>query len=171
MDWLGWKKCGSPSQLFHEGKLINKPSELANCLNEYFVKKVKLIQENLSPPLIDPLSWLKQLMSSHSLSFQLKCVHPETVDSIVRGLKNSKSAGMDNIDTQIIKLSLPFILPPLTHIVNLSILNGRFPTQWKTAKIIPLHKKEDPLNPKNYRPVAILPVLSKVLECVIFKQV
>ena len=38
------------------------------------------------------------------------------------------------------------------------------------SKIIPLHKKDDPLNPKNYRPVAIVPVLSKILERVVFNQ-
>ena len=42
---------------------------------------------------------------------------------------------------------------------------------WKNAKIIPLHKKDDQLNPKNFRPVAILPIFSKVLERAIFNQV
>ena len=63
------------------------------------------------------------------------------------------------------------ILPAITHIVNLSIENGKFPTDWKIAKILPLHKKNDQLDPKNYRPVAILPILSKVLEKAIFIQV
>ena len=55
--------------------------------------------------------------------------------------------------------------------INLSILHCQFPSQWKVAKIIPLHKKDDHLNPKNYRPVAILPVLSKILERVVFFQI
>ena len=58
MKWLGWKSCGSPSQLFYNGRLITKPSELADCQNEYFVNKVKLIQENLPPSISDPLSCL-----------------------------------------------------------------------------------------------------------------
>ena len=45
-----------------------------------------------------------------------------------------------------------------------------FPKNWKTAKVIPLHKKEDKNNPKNYRPVALLPILSKILEKAIFLQ-
>ena len=44
-----------------------------------------------------------------------------------------------------------------------------FPSAWKLAKIIPLLKKGDPLNPQNYRPVALLAIMSKVLERVIFK--
>ena len=45
-----------------------------------------------------------------------------------------------------------------------------FPSYWKKSKIIPLHKKEDPLNPKNYRPVAIVPIFSKILERIVFNQ-
>ena len=170
MGWLGWKNCGSPSQLFYGGRLINKPIEIANIQNEYFVNKVNLIQQNLPSSSSDPLAILKGLMQYRSSTFHIKAVHPDLIEQVVKGLKNSKSAGLDNIDTQILKLSLPYILPCLTHIVNLSIANSQFPTSWKTAKIIPLYKKDDPLDPKNYRPVAILPVISKVLERVVFLQ-
>ena len=49
-------------------------------------------------------------------------------------------------------------------------MQEKFPTEWKKAKVIPLHKKEDILEPKNYRPVSILSPLSKVLERVIHDQ-
>ena len=63
------------------------------------------------------------------------------------------------------------ILPAVTHIVNLSIQQAEFPSQYKIAKVIPLLKKGDPLEPKNYRPVAILCILSKVIERIIFIQI
>ena len=69
------------------------------------------------------------------------------------------------------KLAGQNIIPALTHIINLSIETHEFPTFWKIAKIIPLHKKDDELNPKNYRPVAILPILSKILERAVFLQI
>ena len=78
---------------------------------------------------------------------------------------------MDNIDTYVLKLMIDYILPAVTHIVNLSIQKSEFPSQYKIAKVIPLLKKGDPLEPKNYRPVAILPILSKVIERVIFMQI
>ena len=62
------------------------------------------------------------------------------------------------------------ITPALTHILNLSISQGKFPDNWKTSKISPIHKKNDHLNPENYRPVAIIPVLSKVLERAVHNQ-
>ena len=110
-------------------------------------------------------------MRNRTSSFNLKCVHPETVEQILSSLKNSKSCGLDSIDTFSLKLAGQRIIPALTHIINLSILTQQFPTSWKTAKIIPLYKKDDPLSPKNYRPVAILPILSKVLEKAVFLQI
>ena len=92
------------------------------------------------------------------------------MDKIISSLSNSSAFGMDQIETSVIKLIKAEILPSLTHIINLSISSGKFPTDWKKSKVVPLHKKEDPLNPKNYRPVAIIPILSKVLERVIFNQ-
>ena len=62
------------------------------------------------------------------------------------------------------------ILPAITHIVNLSIAQGEFPSIWKLAKVVPLLKKGDHLTPKNYRPVALLPIFSKILEKAIFLQ-
>ena len=77
---------------------------------------------------------------------------------------------MDKINTWVIKLALPYILPSLTHIVNLSLTQGKVPSQWKHAKVIPLLKKGDTMQPANYRPVSLLPVLSKVLEQAVFMQ-
>ena len=167
---LNWKSSGSPNQLFYEGRLINKPQELAEAQNNFFLEKIRLISENLPPAVSDPLETLKKLMQGRKCSFSLSLVHPDEVDEVLSKLSNSSSFGLDMIDTFIIKLIKPEILPALTHIVNLSISTRMFPDFWKKVKIIPLHKKEDLLNPKNYRPVAIVPIFSKVLERVIFNQ-
>ena len=114
---------------------------------------------------------LKSIMKGRTCSFSLSSVHPDTVEQILSNLKNSRACGLDGIDTMSLKLAGQHIIPPITHIINLSIETHQFPHSWKKAKIIPLLKKEDPLDPKNYRPVAILTILSKVLEKVIFLQV
>ena len=97
-------------------------------------------------------------------------VPPEQVEKIISSLSNSSAFGLDQIDTSIVKLVKGEIVPAITHIINLSITTRKFPTTWKKTKVVPLHKKEDQLNPKNYRPVAIVPILSKILERVIFNQ-
>ena len=82
----------------------------------------------------------------------------------ISNLKNTAAFGLDEIDTSTIKLVKWEVIPAVTHIINLSITTRKFPTAWKKTKVVPLHKKDDPLNPKNYRPVAIVPILSKILE-------
>ena len=79
---------------------------------------------------------------------------------------------MDFIDTRTVKLAAKQIAPALTHIINLSISTSTFPSMWKYAKVVPLLKSltADALMPKNYRPVALLPILSKVLEKIVFSQ-
>ena len=99
LGWLDWKSAGSPTQLFHNGTMLNKPSEIADCQNNFFLNKVKQILENLPAQTADPLDKLRFLMRNRSCSFQLRSVHPDTVEQILASLKNSKSCGLDTIDT------------------------------------------------------------------------
>ena len=77
---------------------------------------------------------------------------------------------MDEIDTYIIKLIRDEITPAIYHITNLSLSNGEFPDAWKVSKVVPLYKKDDVLNPNNYRPIAIIPIMSKILERAMYNQ-
>ena len=65
----------------------------------------------------------------------------------------------------------PVITKPLTLIINQSINTGIFPDRLKLAKIIPIHKKNDLHVIENYRPISLLPAISKVFEKIIFYQV
>ena len=141
-------------------------------MNNFYIEKVCKIRDNLSDTDVNPLLQLQQLRGNSDSVFRLKSVHPDIVYKIIGGLKNSKSTGLDNIDTNIVKLVRNEVTPSLTHIVNLSIQTSTFPELWKHAKVVPLLMpgSEDLLAPKSYRPVALLPVLSKVLERVVFLQ-
>lgn len=118
----------------------------------------------------DPLVLIRRLMANRQCSMTLKCVHPDLVLKVISTMKSSSSCGVDLIDSKIIKLANYQLVPVITHIVNLSIKSQKFPESWKRSKVIPLHKKDEVTYPKNYRPVSLLPVLSKVLERVIFEQ-
>ena len=59
---------------------------------------------------------------------------------------------------------------PLEHVINLSIVNGIVPDKMKNAKVIPIHRKGDPLGLSNYRPISLLSSISKVLEKIIHKR-
>ena len=58
----------------------------------------------------------------------------------------------------------------MTECVNYILKNGKFPDSLKNANITPFHKKDDPTDKVNYRPVSVLPLLSKIFEKVIYNQ-
>ena len=170
ITWLNWKSTGAPNEILYKGVLERKPLRVAECMNEFFVQKIDTLVQNLSAPSSDPLALLRSRLTA-PVTFSLKPVYPDKVEKILKGLKNSKSVGVDFLDISTLKLVHEYIIPAITHIINLSIRQQKFPTEWKHAKVIPLLKKGDVLEPKNYRPVAILPVVSKILERVIFEQI
>ena len=81
-----------------------------------------------------------------------------------------KASGIDGISARIMKLGQDEIIQPLTSIVNYSLLNSTFPDRMKVAQVVPLHKKNSTLEKGNYRPVSVLPVLSKIFERAIHCQ-
>ena len=150
-----------------------KPKEIANTMNEFFVTKVKNLQKKLPNRRNDPINILKKAMKNRKCKFKFRPVTQDQVRGYIKGLKNSKSTVLDNLDTQTLKLVMEEILPALTHVINLSITNQEYPECYKKSKIVPLIKKpeDDPLNPKSYRPVSLLPILSKILERAVFVQI
>ena len=83
----------------------------------------------------------------------------------------NKATGLDGIPSRFVRDSAPMISEPLSHIINLSIIQGSVPDDLKSARVVPLFKKNDKTEVGNYRPVSILSVISKVLEKVILDQV
>ena len=71
---------------------------------------------------------------------------------------------------KLLKYLSPEIRDPLILIINQSMLTGIFPGKLKIAKVIPLFKKDDRLNMNNYRPISILPAISKIFERVVYNQ-
>ena len=134
--WMGWKNSAPPTKLFHKEKLMSSPQELADSMNCFFLEKVQSLQENLPPAKNDPLEALRMAMSERTCNFNFRTVHPDEVLEIVKALKNCKSAGLDDIDTLSLNFIIEEILPALTHVINLSLKNLYFPSQWKLAKVI-----------------------------------
>ena len=172
LGWLNWSSTSSPTKLLIDGDMLTSPQKMADAQNGYYINKVKEIRRNMPRQKKDPLATVRKIMNGKDVSFSLSALSPDEVDKIIRDLKNSKSSGVDNLDTFILKLTRKHIVPSVCHIINLSIQSKKFPTKWKIAKVVPLYKgKGSKFDTKNYRPVAILPILSKVLERAMFKQV
>ena len=82
-----------------------------------------------------------------------------------------RSSTNRSIPATILKQCVGVYLPFLTKAINHVITENSFPEQLKKSEVIPLHKKEDPLKKENYRPVSLLPHVSKVFERIIYKQI
>ena len=81
----------------------------------------------------------------------------EEVQAIIKSLKDS-SAGWDDISARVVKTTYSSFITPLTHIMNISLLNGVFPSELKIARVISLFNSGEPSNFSNYRPVSVLPL-------------
>ena len=152
-------KCGN--------QVVNNPLDIANTLNSHF----SMIGDNLARNVPNTNKHFSEFLDQpipNSIFFAPTTKY-EIMD-VVTALKNKQSAGHDDISNFILKGVISSISDPLAHVFNVSILNGVFPERMKIAKVIPLFKKGDKLDPNNYRPISLLPTLSKILEKLIFKR-
>ena len=90
----------------------------------------------------------------------------------MKKMGNSTAAGLGGLDNKLLKMLQDQLSTPIAFIINMSINKSTFPTKWKLAKLIPLFKGKgkDKFSPDSFRPISILPALSKIAERVIQKQ-
>ncbi len=97
-------------------------------------------------------------------TFEIPHVSEQFVRKFVSRLDVSKATGLDNIGPRLLKLSANEIAASLTILVNKSITSCKVPNVWKSAKVMPLFKSGAKDEVNNYRPISILPTLSKLIE-------
>ena len=110
------------------------------------------------------------LKDNINCKFALNKVDEQYVSKIIDNLPNKASCGFDNISTLFLKQISPTIITPMTLLINQVFNTGIFPERLKLAKVIPVFKKGDSKLINNYRPISLLPVISKVLEKIIANQ-
>ena len=89
----------------------------------------------------------------------------------LQNLKASKATGVDNIPAKVLKAVSHIIAPSLTVIFKQSLSTGIYINDWKLARVSPIYKSEDRKKCENYRPISILPIISKVFEREVFTQI
>ena len=96
---------------------------------------------------------------------------PGDIIAIISSFKSKTSSGHDGVSSKLVK-DLKYALSfPLSIIINNSLAVGLVPNMAKLAKIIPIYKAKDKKDISNYRPISLLPVVSKILEKVVHKNV
>ena len=88
----------------------------------------------------------------------------EEILALLKNLEVKKASGMDGISAHMLKATAHSIAPAITQLFNISIRLGRIPDAWKAARVTPIPKGGDANDPKNYRPISLLPIISKPLE-------
>ena len=130
--------------------------ETANKYNNYFATVGSEIKKKLGVK--------ETTVELNSTGFTF---HPETEQTILKlivRIKTNVAVGADGINAKVLKDGKDIIAPLLTKIVNLGYELNKFSEQMKKANVKPIHKKNCQNDPANYRPISILPVLSKVFE-------
>ena len=85
-------------------------------------------------------------------------------------MKPKSSSGYDCISNLLLEKLVNVLKVPLAYIFNLSLEMGVFPDLMKIVKVLPLFKTGDSTTPNNYRPISLLPVISKVLEKIVYNK-
>ena len=109
-----------------------------------------------------------KLIQSKMLRFKL--VPYSKVLNLLNSLSKSKATGLDKISGKILKAAASSIASSLTYIFNHALISSHFPSEWKVARLLPLFKKGPRNLAENYRPISILPSISKLMERIMYDQ-
>ena len=108
-------------------------------------------------------------MNIRSNSYKFRNGKREEIYNTLLSIDPNKTYGFDEIPGRFLKDGAELLTEPLCKIINLS-LGSKFSVICKTTKVKRFYKKDKNTEHKNYRPVLLLPMLSKIIERVIFKQ-
>ena len=155
-----------PKQLRNiDGTLVENNKDIAETFNSFFSTVGLHLKERISPSTTDPCENVPFI--DNSLEIDLTC--EDEIINVIQNLKNV-GAGYDLINTKIFKATFRSILKYIVHLCNACLTNGIFPSILKIAVVKPIFKTGDSSNPGNYRPISILPLMSKILEKLIHRR-
>ena len=111
------------------------------------------------------------MKSKNISSFSFQPVSIDKVKDIIKTLNTKKPCPDSGIPVKLIKMNEDIFSRLIFQNFNQSLVNGEFPHCLKQAEVIPVFKKEEKLDKSNYRPVSILPVISKIYERLMYGQI
>ena len=142
---------------------------ISNSMNSYFCS----VGEELANKIEDcakPLLTGMYTMNKCSTKFHFNNIQDQHIRDAMAKVKTSKGFGNDKISSYFLNLALPIISKSLTCLFNRSISQCKFPASWKIARVTPIFKDGDKSAKENYRPISVLPVISRLFEKIIYNQ-
>ena len=148
------------------GLTITNPLELSNEFNNHFA--------NIGPKLASEIdcdsSSYQRYLAGTDKRFELQPTNPNKVFSFLNKLDKSKATGLDTISARFVRECADLICVPICDIFNQSISQGKFPDDWKYARVTPLFKQGNRDDVNNYRPISVIPIVAKVFERIVYDQ-
>jgi hypothetical protein len=144
-----------------DGKWMREMQAIAEIFNNYFLfvaenKIVNNKQNNTNINNLTGITPIQYLLETFKIPFpniKLKSLSTQEMENIIKSLKPKNSYGYDEIFTEVLRMSSPFVISPLTRICDRSLSQGIFPDRLKYSEIKPLFKKGDKSNISNYTPI------------------
>ena len=158
------KKVQCQKFVSNNNKTYTEPKEIANKFNDFFCQHWPNISWHNQTQGKDFDEYLGNSCSSTCF---FKPTDESEILKIIKNLGSRKSPGHDLVKSDLVKVIASEIVYPLKLIFNKSLTDGIVPDALKIAKVVPIYKKESPEEFGNYRPVSVLPCLSKILERIV----
>ena len=147
-----------------DGKLIDKPCDKANALNNQF-KSVFSLPRPLSPTHGSPN--VEKLFDPMPEIF----ITTVGIEKLLSNINPFKAFGPDRLKPRVLKELSSEIAPILKLIFCKSLETGVIPSDWKNANVTPIFKKGSKSNPENYRPISLTCICSKIMEHIIVSNI
>ena len=160
---MGKSKSTLPASLEIGGVATVGAIGAATAMGDFYVDKIDALREGLSESPPPPSDWPCQ-----SIRFGFSFANAGKVSRVVKGMGSTEAVGLDGIPMSVLKKGIEVLAPPVAHLVNRSFSSGVVPRGFKCGLVNPIHKGKgkNPVERSSYRPVSILPALSKVIEVI-----
>jgi len=164
------KECKLSKSFKLNSQTISDNDTIANEFCKFFTTAASNLKR-AAFPLID-LVWKPKKIAVHFCRYQFsfRTVTNREVMKHLRNLKHKCAVGLDEIPSSFLKDTAYIIAKPLTHVINCSLRGGIVPEQFKQAKVTPVYKSGASDSFDNYRPISVLPAVSKILERCVHDQ-
>ena len=138
-------------------------------MNDYFCTIGKELADKIDPS-PNPLLVGNYMINEGNKTMKFTKINEQTITDAIGKIKTSKGFGNDNSSSYFLKLALPYIVNSLAYMFNKSLEDREFPSLWKIARVIPIFKDGDKSAKENYRPISVLPVVSRLFEKLVYNQ-
>jgi hypothetical protein len=159
---LNQKNTG-PTTLRWNSDTVDNPLDSANLFSKYFYS---MYNNSIFPPV--------NISNINTIPYELPSNCHFTLDDVqlaLNSLKNTNSNSPDGISARLLFNCQDSIVYPLYLLFRLSLDEGIFPAAWKTCFVTPVLNSGDPSFVYNYRPISILPHISKIFESIIYSSI